>query len=104
MSILLLIRCEDDMRPAIAASNEFLANLRKQFRDNQKENRIVGVWLRNNLDTGLPGLGRCDLECCRIGPVEGRSFESYFAISRNQDQTSYRAIALPINSVVCRRH
>jgi len=83
MSMILLIRNADDMRRAIADTKRFSDYWQERFGSDQKENRILGVWLRCELDAGLPRFSCGDPESGEGHRVEDadRSLESNPATS-----------------------
>lgn len=54
MSILLLVRIADDMRSAVKAAGEFLVYRRQRIAVPCETDEVLGIWLRRELDTGLP--------------------------------------------------
>ena len=57
MSMLLLIRSADDVRSAVKAASEFLVYRRHRFAEASEADEIdevLGIWLRRELDAGLP--------------------------------------------------
>ncbi len=54
MSMLLLVRSADDVRPAVEAANEFLVYQRQRVAEPRETDEILGIWLRRELDGDLP--------------------------------------------------
>lgn len=71
MPMLLAIRSVDDLRSAIAAANGYLAIQRGQIGSNEEEGRVLGVWLRDDVDAGLPRMSCHDLVSWKAESVTG---------------------------------
>ena len=69
MSMLLLVRNADDMRRAVESTNAFSAYRRERF--GEQVSQVIGVWLRRELDAGLPSFSCADLVSDGVGPVKG---------------------------------
>ncbi|USY19852.1 hypothetical protein NE857_32275 [Nocardiopsis exhalans] len=54
MNMLLLVRSVDDVRSAVENVSDYLVNHRRQFGDEPGSNRLLGVWIRPELEAGLP--------------------------------------------------
>lgn len=54
MSALLLLRSSDDMRSAVEAVSEFLVYQRQRLGMPRDTDQVLGIWIRPNLDVGLP--------------------------------------------------
>ncbi len=54
MSMLLLVRSADDVRAAVKAASEFLVYRRRRFEEPRETDEVLGIWLRRELDAGLP--------------------------------------------------
>lgn len=59
MSLLLLVRSLDDVRPAVKDVGDYLVHQRRQFGDPPQPSPLVGLWIRPELDAGLPALLPC---------------------------------------------
>ncbi|GAB3767835.1 hypothetical protein [Microlunatus parietis] len=69
MSMLLLVRSLDDVRSAVKDVGGYLVHHRRQFGDPPQPSPLVGLWIRPELDAGLPAL----LPCSPSGSDSGRS-------------------------------
>lgn len=56
MNIILLVRSADDLRSAIEGANRFLVFHRQHFADPHQGGEVLGIWLKGDLDEGLPAL------------------------------------------------
>jgi hypothetical protein len=56
------------MRRAVESTNAFSAYMRQQFGE---VSQVIGVWLRRELDAGLPSVSCADLVSDGVGSVEG---------------------------------
>lgn len=71
MPMLLVIRGVDDLRSAIADANEYLAIQQGRIGGNQEEDRVLGVWLREDVDVGLPRMSCHDLVSWKAESITG---------------------------------
>ena len=69
MSMLLLVRNAHDMRRAVESTNAFSAYMRQRL--GEQASQVIGVWLRPELDAGLPSVSCADLVSDGVGSVEG---------------------------------
>ena len=69
MSMLLLVRNAHDMRRAVESANAFSAYMRQRL--GEQVSQVIGVWLRPELDAGLPSVSCADLVSDGVGSVEG---------------------------------
>lgn len=54
MSMLLLVQSADDVRSAVKAAGEFLVYRRQRIAAPRETDEVLGIWLRRELDAGLP--------------------------------------------------
>ncbi|MCK6498262.1 MAG: hypothetical protein L6Q38_02145 [Nitrospira sp.] len=66
MSVLLLIRNADVLDCAVEAATAFLIHQRSRVAERHPADEVLGIWLRSELDGGLPTWPRFDLEL-RLG-------------------------------------
>lgn len=71
MSALLLVPDADSLDSAVKAATDFLIHQRKRVAARHPADEVVGIWLRRELDAGLPTWPRFDLK-----PRPGVSIES----------------------------
>lgn len=59
MSMLLLVRSLDDVSSAVTDVGDYLVHHRRLFGDLPELSPLVGLWIRPELDSGLPALQPC---------------------------------------------
>lgn len=67
--MLLLVRNADDMDRAVKSTNAFSA-YRRERSGSEQVSQVLGVWLRRELDAGLPSFGCADLVPDGVGTVK----------------------------------
>ncbi len=73
---LLLVRSADEMALSIKDASACSVYQRERFGGEQEDTKLLGVWLRRELDVGLPCLSCRDLVSPEDGAVEGRNRNS----------------------------
>ena len=71
MALILVVRDDDHMPASIANCNDLLAIHRGQSHGHRREDRVLGVWLRENVDVGLPRM-----DCHDLAPLEDAPFRN----------------------------
>ncbi|MCK9868789.1 hypothetical protein MRI28_03840 [Nocardiopsis dassonvillei] len=82
MNMLLLVRSVDDVRSAVENVSDYLVNYRRQFGDEPGSNRLLGLWIRPELEAGLPVLlpGAADVTPTQP-PSEAVGIERSFSLA-----------------------
>lgn len=76
MPMILVMHSVDELRSALADANEYLAiqrgtKRRQSGEGNQEEDRVLGVWLREDVDAGLPRMSCHDLVSWKAESIAG---------------------------------